>query len=64
MDEPALEYLKTSEGWEVGIGPSITVVDEGLAGSLTTTTGKDKIYAFSFDQQGMWEKLAGLPNTT
>ena len=57
MDEPALEYLKTSDGWEVGVGPSITVVDEGLAGSLTTTTGKDNIYAFFFDQQGL---MAGL----
>jgi lipid-binding SYLF domain-containing protein len=57
MDEAALEYLKSSEGWEVGVGPSITVVDEGLAGSLTTTTGKDNVYAFFFDQQGL---MAGL----
>jgi lipid-binding SYLF domain-containing protein len=57
MDEAALEYLKSSEGWEVGVGPSITVVDEGLAGSLTTTTGKDNIYAFFFDQKGL---MAGL----
>jgi lipid-binding SYLF domain-containing protein len=57
MDETALEYLETSDGWEVGVGPSITVVDEGLAGSLTTTTGKDNIYAFFFDQQGL---MAGL----
>ena len=53
MDDEALEYLKKSDGWEVGVGPSITVVDEGLAGSLTTTTGKDNIYAFFFDQGGL-----------
>ena len=57
MDETALEYLANSDGWEVGVGPSITIVDEGLAGSLTTTTGKDNIYAFFFDQQGL---MAGL----
>jgi lipid-binding SYLF domain-containing protein len=57
MDEAALEYMKKSGGWEIGVGPSITVVDEGLAGSLTTTTGKDNIYAFFFDQQGL---MAGL----
>ena len=57
MDEAALEYLTNSKGWELGVGPSITVVDEGLAGSLTTTTGKDNVYAFFFDQQGL---MAGL----
>jgi hypothetical protein len=44
-------------GWEIGVGPCITVVDEGLAGSLTSTTGKDEVYAFFFDQQGL---LGGL----
>lgn len=53
MDNEAFEYLKKSDGWEIGVGPSITVVDEGLAGSLTTTTGKDDIYAFFFDQKGL-----------
>ena len=57
MDPAALEYLESSDGWELGVGPSITVVDEGLAGSLTTTTGKDNVYAFFFDQQGL---MAGL----
>lgn len=53
MDDEALEYMQKSDGWEIGIGPSITIVDEGLAGSLTTTTGKDDIYAFFFDQKGL-----------
>lgn len=53
MDAEALQYLNESDGWEIGVGPSITVVDEGLAGSLTTTTGKDNIYAFFFDQTGL-----------
>ena len=57
MDDAALEYLQSSDGWEVGVGPSITIVDEGLAGSLTTTTAKDNVYAFFFDQKGL---MAGL----
>jgi len=57
MDDAALEYLQNSKGWEIGIGPSITVVDAGLATSLTTTTGKDAVYAFFFDQKGL---MAGL----
>jgi len=53
MDSEAFEYLQNSDGWEIGLGPSITVVDEGLAGSLTTTTGRDHVYAFFFDQNGL-----------
>ena len=53
MNNEAYGYLQKSNGWEFGLGPSITVVDEGLAGSLTTTTGKDAVYAFFFDQNGL-----------
>ncbi|UCD32532.1 MAG: lipid-binding SYLF domain-containing protein, partial [Desulfobacterales bacterium] len=48
MTDAALEYLKKSAGWEIGVGPSVTVVDEGIARSLTTTTAKEAIYAFFF----------------
>jgi len=58
MNEKALEYLKNSKGWEIGVGPSITVVDAGLAGSLTTTTGKDDVYSFFFDQKGLMGGLS------
>lgn len=57
MNKEALDYLNSSEGWEVGVGPSIVVVDMGAAKSLTTTTAKDDIYAFFFDQRGL---MAGL----
>jgi lipid-binding SYLF domain-containing protein len=57
MTDKALDYLKKSEGWEIGVGPSIVIVDEGIAGSLTTTTAKSAIYAFFFDQKGL---MAGL----
>lgn len=57
MNKEALEYLNKSEGWELGVGPTIVVVDKGAATSLTTTTAKDDIYAFFFDQRGL---MAGL----
>jgi len=53
MSDASLEYLKTSDGWEVGVGPSLVVVDEGVARTLTTTTAKDDIYAFIFSQKGL-----------
>lgn len=53
MSDSALAYLDDSEGWEVGVGPSVVVVDEGMASSLTTTTLKDEVYAFIFDQGGL-----------
>lgn len=36
---------------------SIEVVDKGVAKSLTTSTAKEDIYAFFFDQKGL---MAGL----
>jgi len=57
MNDAAMNYLNRSEGWEIGVGPSIVVVDEGVARSLTTTTAKDNVYAFIFDQKGL---MAGL----
>jgi len=57
MTDSALEYLKKSKGWEIGVGPSIVVVDAGIAKSLTTTTAKEDIYAFFFGQEGL---MAGL----
>ncbi len=57
MDNASLNYLNNSEGWEVGVGPSIVVVDQGVAKSLTTTTAKDGVYAYIFGQKGL---MAGL----
>ena len=51
------EYLNTSDGWEVGVGPSIVVLDEGAVRTLTTTTMQSDVYAFVFDQKGL---MAGV----
>jgi lipid-binding SYLF domain-containing protein len=57
MNDKALQYLDKSDGWEIGVGPSIVIVDKGKAKSLTTTTLKDDVYAFIFNQKGL---MAGL----
>jgi len=57
MTDSALEYLNKSDGWELGTGPSIVIVDVGAAGGISTTTAKSDVYAFFFDQKGL---MAGL----
>lgn len=57
IDNESLQYLQQSEGWEVGVGPSVVVVDKGAAASLTTSTVKSGIYAFIFQQKGL---MAGI----
>ena len=57
MNKNAMVTLKNRKGWELGTGPSIVIVDEGLAKSLTTTTLKDDVYAVIFDQKGL---MAGI----
>lgn len=62
MSDTALSYLDKSSGFEIGAGPSVVIVDEGKAASLTTTTVQDDIYAFLFDQKGLMGGL-GLQGT-
>lgn len=57
MNDKAVKDLDAAQGFEVGVGPSVVVMDEGMAKSTTTTTIKDDIYAFIFGQKGL---MAGL----
>ena len=57
MTKDDLDYLERSSGWEVGVGPSIVILDAGMAASTTTTTAKKGVYAFFFNQKGL---MAGL----
>jgi lipid-binding SYLF domain-containing protein len=57
MDDSGRDYLHKSDGWELGTGPTIVVVDVGAAKSLSTTTLQSNIYAFFFDQKGL---MAGI----
>jgi len=53
VTDSALENFQNSAGFEVGVGPTLVVVDEGMAKSMTTTTLKHDIYAFFFNQKGL-----------
>jgi lipid-binding SYLF domain-containing protein len=53
MNEQALQQLDVANGFEVGVGPTVVVMDEGKAKSTTTTTMNDDIYAFIFSQKGL-----------
>ena len=57
MNANALAQLDKADGFEVGVGPTVVVMDEGKAKTMTTTTAKDDIYAFIFGQKGL---MAGL----
>ena len=57
MNDKALQQLDATDGFEVGVGPTVVVIDEGKAKQMTTTTVKDDIYAFIFGQKGL---MAGI----
>jgi lipid-binding SYLF domain-containing protein len=53
MDDASVQYLNNSDGWELGVGPSLVVLDEGFGKNLSTTTLQKGVYAFIFDQTGL-----------
>ena len=57
MSDSAVKYLHDSSGLEIGVGPTVVVVDDGVARNLSTSTLKDDAYAFIFDQKGL---MAGV----
>jgi lipid-binding SYLF domain-containing protein len=57
MNDKAVNYLHESHGWEIGVGPTVVVVDQGIAKNLSSTTMQDDAYAFIFDQKGL---MAGI----
>jgi lipid-binding SYLF domain-containing protein len=57
MNEGALNALYSTSGFEVGVGPTVVVVDQGMASSLTSITMRDDVYAFIFGQRGL---MAGV----
>lgn len=58
MSNAAVKYLDQSKGWEIGVGPTVVVVNEGVAKNLSSSTLKDDAYAFIFNQQGLMASLS------
>jgi len=53
MDDASVKYLDNSDGWELGVGPSLVVLDAGFGKNMSTTTLQKGVYAFIFDQKGL-----------
>ena len=58
MNRRALDYINKTHGWELGVGPTLVVVNEGVAKNLSTSTLKGDAYAFIFDQQGLMASVS------
>ncbi|MDB2415210.1 lipid-binding SYLF domain-containing protein [Rickettsiales bacterium] len=57
MSDKAIKYVKDTKGWEIGVGPTVVLVDEGVAKNLSTSSLQDDAYAYIFDQSGL---MAGV----
>jgi len=53
ITDEALAHLKNSKGFEIGVGPSVVVLDAGMAKKMSSTTVQKGVYAFIFDQKGI-----------
>jgi len=53
MNDSALNFFEKSDGFEIGSGPSIVVLDEGADKALTSSTVTQDVYAFIFSQKGL-----------
>ncbi len=58
MTEEAIRALMSSDGWQIGTGPSVVVLDRGVQANLTTTTATEPVYAITFNQEGLMASLA------
>ena len=53
MTDEAVQYIKDTKGWEIGVGPTVVAVDKGAAKNLSTSSLKEDAYSFIFNQQGL-----------
>lgn len=58
MNDQALRNFRASDGWEVGVDGSVAVMDEGVGGSIDTTSIQDPIIAFAFGNKGLMLNLS------
>ena len=53
MDDESLKWLDKSDGWEIGVGPTIVVLDKGFSKNMSSTTLQKGVFAFVFSQKGL-----------
>ena len=49
----AFKYLDSSDGWSIGAGPNVVVVDSGMGKDLSSTTLRSDVFAFIYGQKGL-----------
>jgi lipid-binding SYLF domain-containing protein len=57
MSDAALDSVSSTSGLEIGVGPTVVIVDQGVAQTFSTMSARSDIYAFIFSQRGL---MAGL----
>ena len=58
MKKPALDFVEKSDGWAIGSGPSVVVVDKGFTQAGDTTTLTQDVYAVPFSAKGLMGSLS------
>ena len=58
LDETALKKFRASDGWEIGVDASVTVITVGAGGSIDTKQLNQPIVAFVFDSKGLMYNLS------
>lgn len=53
MSDKVLSDFRSSRNFQVGVGPSVVVLDTGAGKDINTLTTKSDIYATIFDQTGL-----------
>ena len=62
MTDAAVENVETRKGFDLQFGPSIVLVNKGMAKQLSTETRKKDVYVFIFNQKGLMAG-AGIQGT-
>ena len=57
MTDQVLKDFQASKNFQIGVGPSVVVIDSGAAKDITTLTAKADVYAMIFDHKGL---MAGI----
>jgi lipid-binding SYLF domain-containing protein len=58
MRPKALAFIHKSDGWAVGSGPSVVVVDKGFTQAGDTTTLTQDVYAMPYASKGLMGSLS------
>lgn len=58
LDQTALDRFRASDGWEIGVDASVTVITVGAGGSIDTNQLNQPIVAFVFDSKGLMYNLS------